>query len=182
MTLSTDLTTNRCRQIADSRTGGSRERLPHSYVQDSWSRSVDSARWSLLRPGTLTGFGALAMGNEERVEQSSHRCLLVRSEQFRGFEGQFQTPVVTKPTGAKNQFVARRRKGRRQLSQHTKRRLGFTRLVQTDLIREYVKGLGERRLGETALTAQRGQILGKTHESLYRLRAAYEYVILILSV
>jgi hypothetical protein len=37
-------------------------------------------------------------------------------------------------------------------------------------------------LGETALTAQRGQILGKTHESLYRLRAAYEYVILILSV
>jgi hypothetical protein len=37
-------------------------------------------------------------------------------------------------------------------------------------------------LGESTFAAQRGQILGKSHATLYRLRTASRYVILILSV
>ena len=181
MPLSTDTTA--FRRIDDSRTVGALEHSRHSTDPDTvTTRRVDSVRRLLLRSRTLAGLRALAMGNKERVEQGAHRCLFVGSEQFRGFEGQFQTRVVTQTSGAKDQFVAGRRKRRRQLAQHTKGRFGLTRFIEADLVREHVQRLCERRLGEATFAAQRGQILGKSHAPLYRLRAAYRYVILILSV
>lgn len=171
------------RRIDDSRIVGAREFVRHSNDPDDLTtRRVDLWRRSLLRSGTLAGLRALAMGNEECVEQGAHSCLFVRSEQFRGFEGQFQTRIVTQPTCAKDQFVAGRRKSRRQLAQHTKRRFGLTRFIEADLVGEHIQRLGERRLGESAFAAQRRQILRKTHAPLYRLRRACRYVILIVSI
>ena len=171
------------RRIDDSRIVGAREFVRHSNDPDDLTtRRVDLWRRSLLRSRTLAGLRALAMGNEECVEQGAHRCLFVGSEQFRGFEGQFQTRVVTQTTGTKDQFVAGRRKSRRQLAQHTKRRFGLTRFIEADLVREHVQRLCERRLGESTFAAQRRQILGKTHAPLYRLRRACGYVILIVSI
>lgn len=181
MPLSTDTTA--FRRLDDSRTVGAREQLCHSIDLDAvTTRRIDLVRRSFLRPRTLAGLRALAMRNKERVEQGAHRCLFVGSEQFRGFEGQFQTRVVTQTSGAKDQFVAGRRKSRRQLAQHTKGRFGLTRFIEADLVRKHVQRLCERRLGESTFAAQRGQILGKSHATLYRLRTAYRYVILILSV
>jgi hypothetical protein len=171
------------RRIVDSRIVGAREHLRHLTDPDAaTTRRVDLVRRLLLRSGTLAGLRALAMRNKERVEQGAHRCLFVGSEQFRGFEGQFQTRVATKTTGAKDQFVAGRRKSRRQLAQHTKGRFGLTRFIEADLVREHIQRLCERRLGESTFAAQRRQILGKSHAPLYRLCAARWYVILILSV
>jgi len=157
MTLSTDLTSNRCRQYATPNSG-SRERLPHSYVQDSWSRSVAQrdGRFFAWDPHRVR---ALAMGNEERVEQSSHRACSSGVSSFVASKA-IPDSGVTKPTGAKNQFshVAERAVAN---CRNTPRTADLPDSYGTDyLIREYVKGLGERRLVSRAHGAAR-QFSGK---------------------
>lgn len=179
----TDATTESIRNLVDIGPGGASEQLrPLIDRAAVMTRRADSARRPLLRPGTLAGHRALAVGDEKGVEEGPHRGLFFGIEQLRGFEGQFQTRVIIKSTRPKDQFITGRRQRRRQLAQNAERGFGLARFIEADLVREHVERLGECRLGQATLTAQRRQILRKTHATLYRLRSACQYVILILSV
>jgi len=103
------------------------------------------------------------MGDEERVEQCPHRRLFVGIEQFRGFKGEFQAPVVTQSSRPENQLVTGRRQCGRQLTQYAERGFGLSRFVNADLVGEHVERFGERRLGEAPFAAQPREILRKTH-------------------
>jgi hypothetical protein len=178
-----DTTTRSLRSPVDIGPGGASEQRRHSNDQRAVTTgNVDSARRSLLRPGALARSGALAMSNEERVQQSPHRCLLLGIEQFRGLEGEFETGVVTESARSKDEFITGRRKCGCQLAQYAERGFGLARFIEADLIGEHVERLRERRLGEATFSAQRRQILGKSHAPIYLLRTAPSHVILIISV
>ena len=176
-------TTESLRSLADNGPGGASEQ-PRPLIDRAAviTRRADSARRSFLGPGTPAGHRALAVGDEERVEQGLHRGPFFGIEQLRGFEGQFQTRFIIKSARPKDQLITGRRQRRGQLAQYAERGFGLARFIEADLVREHVEGLGECRLGQATLTAQRRQILRKTHATLYRLRSAYQYVILILSI
>ena len=107
--------------------------------------NADSARRTLLRPGTLTGHRTLAMGEEERVQQGLHRGPFVGIEQLRRFKGKFQAQVITQTAGAEDQLVTGRRKRRGQLTKYAERGFGLARFIEADLVREHVEAPREER-------------------------------------